>query len=189
MANINEVVLTVFPCPIETEDKLIRARDRSRLPHITPAEDLPKLLYIAIRSRAYPAISEKGLHSGGRPYLLLCSDKEMAQRIGQRQDQHPVLLTVQVARSVERGTVYQSYGQDLYMADAIYPETFRGPPLPKEKPSRAAKQEPIPTEPKTPGSYFPDLWPPDEPKRPRRNEKDWKKDRRLARRHKSKRQG
>jgi putative RNA 2'-phosphotransferase len=190
MAHLNEVVLTVVPSPIEINDKRIRARDRSKSPQITLAEQLPKLLYIAVRNRAYPAIIERGLHAGDQGYLVLSSDADMAQRMGQRRDQHPVMLTVQVARSTEMGTQYQKYGENLYLTDLLLPNTFSGPPLPKEKSAPVPpKKTTKPVIAKTPGSYFPDLLPPNEPKRPRRKEVEWKKDRRRARRHKYKEQG
>lgn len=190
MAHLNEVALTVVPSPVEIHGNRIRALDRSHLPQLTPAVQLPKLLYIAVRNRAYPAVIEKGLHSRNQGDLLLSSDLEMARRIGQRRDQHPVMLTVQVSRSRERGTRYQKYGQGLFIADILYPDTFSGPPLPKEKSAPApSKKQVIPSHAKTPGSYFPDISPPNEPGKPRRKEADWKKDRRRARRHKYREQG
>lgn len=190
MAHLNEVALTVVPCPIEMQDKRIRASDRSQLPQITQADHLPKLLYMAVRNRAYPAIIENGIHTGDQGYLVLSSDVEMAVRMGQRRDQHPVMLTIQVARSTEMGTQYQKYGESLYLTNALLPNTFSGPPLPKEKSAPApSKKPPEPVVAKTPGSYFPDILPPNEPKRPRRKEVEWKKDRRRARRHKYREQG
>lgn len=185
MAHLNEVALTVVPSPIEINGKRIRARDRSQSPLITQAEPLPKLLYIAVRNRAYPAIIDRGLHAGNQGYLVLSSNADMAKRLGQRRDQHPVMLTIQVAHSMEMGTRYQKYGENLYLTDILLPNTFSGPPLAKEKSTPApSKKTAEPVAAKTPGSYFPDLSPPKEPKRPRRKEVEWKKDRRKARKHK-----
>jgi putative RNA 2'-phosphotransferase len=190
MAHLNEVSLTVVPSPIEINGKRIRAHDRSQSPQITYAEQLPKLLYIAVRNRAYPVINEKGLHAGDQGYLVLSSDAQIAKRMGQRRDQHPVMLTVQVARSTEMGTQYQKFGENLYLTDLLLPNTFSGPPLPKEKHAPAqSKKASEPVVAKTPGSYFPDLLPPNEPKRLRRKEVEWKKDRRRARKHKYREQG
>lgn len=187
LSHIKEVSLSVTPSPIEIRENSLRASDRSKLPEIKYADPPPKLLYTAVRRRAYPAAIEKGLIAGSRPHLLLSSDREFALRIGKRIDNEPVILTVQVADSMDKGTLFHQYGDRLYLADSISPGTFSGPPLPKEKPvpeksGKAAE----PLKPKTPGSYFPDLSPPDNPKRPRRKEKAWKKDRRNARKHKQK---
>lgn len=190
LAHLNEVALTMVPCPIEMQDKHIRASDRSQLPQITPADQLPKLLYVAVRNRAYPAIIEKGLQTGNQGYLVLSSDIEMAKRMGQRRDQHPVMLTVQVARSTEMGAHYQKYGESLYLTNSLLPNTFSGPPLPKEKSTPApSKKTTEPVVAKTPGSYFPDILPSNEPQRHRRKEVEWKKDRRRARKHKYSEQG
>lgn len=185
MAHLNEVALTVLPSPIEIHDNRIRACNRTQLPQATQAEKLPKLLYIAVRNRAYPAIIEKGLHKGDQGYLVLSSDVEMARRMGQRRDQHPVILTVQVARSTQMGARYQEYGESLFLTDSLLPDTFNGPALPKEKTASVPSKKSIePVVAKTPGSYFPDISPQNHPKRSRRKEVEWKKDRRRARRHK-----
>ena len=188
LANLKEVAMTVVPSPIEIQDNRIRAHDRTQLPTITDVLQPPKLLYLAIRNRAYPYVAENGLPAGNRPSLVLSSNEKMALRIGQRRDQHPVMLTVQVAKSLQQGTRFSQYGEHLFLADTIYPNTFSGPPLPKEKPGRIQSgTAPEPTRPKTPGSYFPDLSLPEPSPRKRRKEIEWKKDRRKARKHKSRR--
>lgn len=185
MGHFNEVAISMVPPPIEIEEDRIRASDRSQLPIMTQAEQMPKLLYFTVRQRAYPAVSEKGTTAGSRPHLVLSSDITMAQRLGRRIDNQPVMLTVQVQRAIERGAQFQRYGESLYLADRIDVGTFTGPALPKEKPEKAKPQKaPEPVQPKTPGSYFPDLTQPAGTQRKRRKEIDWKKDRRRARRHK-----
>lgn len=189
MAHLREVSFAVTPSPIEMEEGKIRARDRNLLPKIGPGIDLPKLLYLAVRRRAYPSLVEKGLpHHAGRPRLVLSANEAMALRIGRRKDNQPVLITVQVEASAYKGTYFQKYGEALFLADAIYPGTFHGPPLPKkESAPPKAKKNPEPEVPKTPGSYFPDLSPAAEAKR-RPKKGDWKKERRQARRHKARQQ-
>ena len=190
MGHLKEVSYTQMPSPIEMDDKMIRANDRTLLPKIEPGIDLPKLLFLAVRRRAYPSMVDRGLpYQTDRPRLVLSADEAMALRIGRRRDQQPVLVTIHVEASTAKGTYFQKYGAGLFLADAIYPGTFHGPPLPKEKPIQPrAKKKSEPEQPKTPGSYFPDLTPPPESKN-RRKEADWKKDRRKARRHKARQQG
>jgi putative RNA 2'-phosphotransferase len=189
LGHLNEVAMAVSPAPVEIEGNRIRARNREKLPLITDITHTPKLLYLAIRRKAYPAVIEKGLAVGGRPPLVMSSDEKMARRIGLRRDQHPVMLTIHVAKSLQHGTRLKQYGDHLFLADAIYPDTFSGPALPKEKPNRIqSKTPPEPAAPKTPGSYFPDLSQSPESKSLRRKEIEWKKDRRKARKHKSRQQ-
>jgi putative RNA 2'-phosphotransferase len=188
LPHLKEISYTIAPSPIEMDEGMVRARVRTLLPKIEPGIDLPKLLYLAVRRRAYPAVMERGIpYHTDHPRLVLCSDEAMALRIGRRRDHQPVMLTIHVETSAEKGTYFQKYGQGLFLVDAIYPGTFHGPPLPKEKPmSSKGKQRSEPEQPKTPGSYFPDLSPPTGNKG-RRKEADWKKDRRKARRHKARR--
>lgn len=188
-AHLNELSVTAAPCPIEIQGNRVRARRRSQLPKISVSPELPKLLYTAVRCRAYPSAAENGIRAGEGEYLVLCTNTKMAERMGKRRDNHPVILTVQVSPALDAGTRFYSYGDNLYLADAIYPNTFTGPALPKERPAAAnARTTASPPEPKTPGSYFPDLSPPNASKR-RRKEADWKKERRRARRHKTRQQG
>ena len=60
-AHLNEALIVPGKPVIEIDGSRIRALDRSRLPKADEPGDLPKLLYIAIRSRAYPAVLDKGL--------------------------------------------------------------------------------------------------------------------------------
>jgi putative RNA 2'-phosphotransferase len=189
IAHLKEISYAIAPSPIEFHEGMVRARDRTRLPKIEPGIVLPKLLYLAVRRRAYPVILEKGLpYHSDRPRLVLSADEAMAQRIGRRRDQQPVLITLHVASCADQGTYFQKYGEGLFLADAIYPGTFHGPPLPRIEttPSKPDK-EAEPAIPKTPGSYYPDLSP-EAVSKPRRNKAEWKKDRRAARRHKARQQ-
>lgn len=196
-AHLKEVALTVVPCPVEMEAGLIRASARERLPRKRIPEALPKLLYIAVRTRAYPTVSERGLQSGSRPHLILSSSRDMALKLGHRIDTEPVLLTVNVAQSLGSGTDYKQYGELLYLADAIPAATFSGPPLPKEKPpaNKPQKPQPAPRNP-NPGSYFPEFHGDAETSRSgqpkggkgRKKGADWKKARKMERKHKARQQ-
>lgn len=189
-AHLNEALIVPGKPVIEIDGTRIRAVDASRLPVVGEPGELPKLLYIAIRPRAYPAALERGLSPPPGRYLTLSADEAMALRIGRRLDNHPILLTVQVNESVKNGTCFQKYGRMLFLADRIHPGTFSGPPLPKTKPDATASSG-IADAPqiRTPGSYFPELEPAQSARHQpssasRRKEPQWKKDRRQARRHK-----
>lgn len=193
MAQLEQLAIIMRPAPIEIKERLIRAKNRDRLPAITVPEDLPKLLFIPVRRRAYGTVLEKGLFAGDRAHLILSSDQTMANKLGARLDNHSILLTVQVARSQSEGTSYRRYGETLYLADRIAPGTFTGPAPPKEKAVPVSKTaEVLPTEPKTPGSYFPQMGPANEDKKALKRERRQRKialekERRLARKQKSRR--
>lgn len=191
IAHLNEVLIAQPNPSIEIEGNRIRAVEKSLLPVAGQPHGLPKLLYIAIRTRAYPLIIDKGLSATHPRHLILSMDMAMAMRMGRRHDNNPTLLTVQVADSMERGTRFRQYGRILFLADRIYAGTFNGPALPKAKPDGAASTPPVITpHAKTPGSYFPNLDPPPAAKHhispgSRRKEPEWKKARRQGRKHKA----
>ena len=189
--HLNEALIVPENPVIETDGERIRALDTSRIPMAEEPGDLPKLLYMAIRTRSYPAAVDKGLSAPPGRKLTLSTDREMALRIGRRVDNHPTLLTVQVRESIKNGTCFQQYGPVLFLADRIHPGTFSGPALPKTKPEPATPRFTA-DEPRarTPGSYYPELgtaqpvrYQP--PSALRRKEPQWKRDRRQARRHKT----
>jgi putative RNA 2'-phosphotransferase len=195
-AHINSVLLMKQPSSLEINENenCIRASQRDQMPALSVPDALPKLLYTPVRRRAHQSIHGNGIRPSGLPYILLSSDISMAERLGQRIDNEPVLLIVQTAMATGAGTLFRQFGELIYLADFIAPGTFSGPPLPKEPPeapSSRLKQEPQRNE--TPGSYFPDLssnplTQPSKQQRHRRNDADWKKQRRLARKEKERQQ-
>ena len=155
-SHLEEVRLTQANPPVDIEDNLIRARDRERLSVPKAASDLPKLLYTCVRRKAYPFVSTKGIMKSDGD-VVLCADRETAERIGKRIDRTPVTLTVQVQKSLRRRVRFFSSGETLYTAAAIPAGCFTGPPLPKEKPDLTPPADMVPATPKKPGSYTIDL--------------------------------
>jgi putative RNA 2'-phosphotransferase len=188
--HLKALVLTERTASIEIEDTMIRTRIRDQLPQPASPRQWPKLLYLTIRQRAYPTALEKGIKPSGAPYIILSNNQTMAQRLGHRIDNEPVMLTIRVAEAQAKGVHFQQYGELLFLADYIPLDCFNGPPLPKEKSESTAPK--ISLQRTSPGSFFPDFTLPDKPgspphARPKRKEIDWKKDRRQARREKARR--
>ena len=187
-AHLNEALLSLRMAEFEIIDRHIRASDRSRLPGIVPATDLPKLLYTCVRRRAYPHVCRKGLSAAGESRILLTVEKPMAEKIGRRKDSQPVLLTVQVESSREQGVSFDRFGEQLFLSDFIPAGCFSGPPLPKEK-AAADKQLPPRSVPTEAGTYRPDPARPavapaaagKERKRAKRQPPEWKRARRRQR--------
>jgi putative RNA 2'-phosphotransferase len=202
-SHLNELIMICRPSPIEIQDNLIRAADRTELPRPVAVEtDLPKLLYVSVRQRSHPAITEYGINPvGGIPFVVMSSTKEMAARLGHRIDNNPVLITVQVTESLGAGVAFQRYGDHLYLATHLPPGTIISPPLSKtfdkKKSEKGKNQTQKPDEPgqkKMPGSVFPDpsrffTAPMESDQSNRRKTSDWKKQRRQARKYKRKQQG
>jgi putative RNA 2'-phosphotransferase len=189
-SHIDEIVLTQLAPEIEIVDNRVRARFREYLPVPQLLEGPPKLLYTCIRRRAYFVVLEKGVVAAEGEKVALAAAPDLALRIGKRRDPHPVLLTVNVEQALTQGIVLLRFGELIYLADAIPPGCFTGPPLPKEKPvavkpvvepERASRHD-AGTFVLDPSRFDPNSRKSD-PTRKRR-EQDWKKDRRQQRKHK-----
>ena len=190
---IREVIYTLSAPPVEMENDLIRAVDRSRLFLPEIAATLPKLLYFPIRRRAYPVLLEKGLRpadAGNR--IILAAGIPMAQRLGRRIDPFPVILTVNSDHARKNGATVWRFGQQLFLSDGLPLGSFSGPPLPRHRPEPKKTDMPPPLDmPKTPGSFL--LDPSIDPvskahaKREQRKHKNqWKQDRKRISRNKVK---
>jgi putative RNA 2'-phosphotransferase len=157
-SHLDEILITFSDPPFELLNNFIRANQRQHLPKLEHASALPKLLFTCIRRKAYSHVSAKGIYPTIYPRVILSAYRDLAERMGRRLDPHPILLTVQVQPSRQKGIVYYQAGESLFLADFIPPDCFQGPPLPKEKPPvKKAAQTERPAEPKMPGSYFIDL--------------------------------
>ena len=154
-SHLDEILITLPDHAFEVADRAIRSKVRDRLPPHTYASVAPKLLYTCVRQKAHPHVNVKGIRPAGFSHIILSSDRDMAERIGKRIDQAPVLLTVNVQQSQAKGVVFFQAGQTLYLADFIPEGCFTGPALPKEKPG-TAKSTPKeqPDQPQTPGSFL-----------------------------------
>jgi len=157
-AHLDEILFTLPDPSFEISDSLIRAKYRRHLPEHTYEPDLPKLLYHCVRQKAYPHVYTKGIHPTGSSRVILSSNLSLAQRMGGRIDRSPILLTVQVQSCLDKGVVFFTAGEALFLADFIPPGCFNGPPLPKEKPVVAKTDgQQKPDLKKTAGSFFIDL--------------------------------
>jgi putative RNA 2'-phosphotransferase len=141
-SHINEILYTASDPPFEIQDERIRAIDRDDLPRPTEANKPPKLLYTCVRRKAYPHVSERGISPLGHSQVILSSSRLMAERLGKRMDTTPVVLTIQVEKSVNQNVVFYQMGNTLFLSERIPPGCFSGPPLPKQKPEQKQNREP-----------------------------------------------
>lgn len=180
-SDLDEIILAVSQPPFEICDKLIRATDRKKLPEIVAALQPPKLLYTCVRKKAHRFAIENGLFPVGHTQVVLSGNAELAMKIGRRFDGEPVLITVQVAKALEKGVAFSQMGDEIYLTETIPVGCFNAPALPKEKAVVNKPKAPVEKEEPTPGSFFPDLSPKKEHKNKefRKKKKDiaWKKER------------
>jgi putative RNA 2'-phosphotransferase len=156
-SNIDEILITLIDPPIEIVGNAIRSKNREHLKERLFLEHPPRILYTAIRQRAYPSSIERGIRPMGRAHVILASEKEMAQRIGKRVDRQPTILTVNTFAAIQNGSLFFQCGENLFLSRYIAPDCFTGPPLPKE-PGETVKKEAVRPRQrdKTPGSFFPE---------------------------------
>jgi putative RNA 2'-phosphotransferase len=159
-SHLAEVILSLTAAPIEISENRIRARSREALPPTTAAEALPKVLFTAIRRRAYTVVLERGVQAADNARIVLSPSREVAERLGKRIDPEPVILTVLVPVCRNQGVTFAQAGEGLFLADRIPPGGFSAPLLPlekraetrpPEKPADASKRS------ETPGSFVLDL--------------------------------
>jgi putative RNA 2'-phosphotransferase len=156
--HLDEILITITDPSFEIVGNTIRAKNRQHLPTHTYAAAPPKLLYHCVRQKAYPHVAVKGINPTGHARVILSADPLLAERIGRRIDRTPVLLTVQVQECHDRGVVFFTAGEALFLVDFVPPDCFRGPPLPKEKFDSARSAKPKKPAQKVPaGSFFIDL--------------------------------
>jgi putative RNA 2'-phosphotransferase len=157
-AHLNEVLLTIPDPGFEIDGNLIRPTGSAASALPKEAVDLPKLLFTCVRRRAYLHVIEKGITPTSHSQIVLSDDMALAERIGRRSDASPVVLTVQVAQACKHGVRFQAAGKNIYLADEIPPDCFRGPALPKEREKKPAEPE-VPERKRsaTPGSFALDI--------------------------------
>ena len=153
-AHINEIMITLPNHGLEIADPLIRAQNRENLPKQSFALDPPKLLYTCVRKKAYPHVLNKGIRPTGFSKVILSSNSDLAERMGQRSDHDAVLLTVQVSQSEDNGVVFFQAGESIFMTEYIPPGCFSGPPLPKELPDTRQADKLPKKGPKMPAGSF-----------------------------------
>jgi len=131
-SHINEVLLGKDRHLFQTGDNQIRTAERRWQFDIDkPSQPLPKLLLTPIKRKAHPVVMEKGLKSGQGKYLVLSPDIKMAERIGSRRDQKPVLLEIMADAAQSEGVLFYPFG-NLFLSSEIPPRFIAGPPVPKE---------------------------------------------------------
>jgi len=129
-SHIQEVLIGKDRPLFEYQADRIRARDRrwSFNPETRPPS-MPKILFTPVRRRAHLNALEKGLRSDR--YLVLTPDREMAERIGRRRDQTPVLMEIMTDPAQEQGIAFSPFGQ-LVLTPEIPARFISGPPVSKE---------------------------------------------------------
>jgi putative RNA 2'-phosphotransferase len=153
-SHVHELLPNESDPTVELAGNRIRAVDRSHLPVPVIITAPPKLLYVCVRHKAYAHVLENGISASAYWRVVLSSDKDMALRIGRRNDPKPVLLTVYCNACMEQGIVFYQAGGVLFTAEYIPKGCFSGPaPTLEKDPKHQQTPVPLAQIPKTPGSF------------------------------------
>lgn len=183
--HIDDIFSSLPDFQIEIKDSFIRTKNINNLPERLMAVNPPKLLYTCVKKKAYASVLENGINPVGSEKVVLSSTAEMAERIGKRFDQSPVLLTVHVRKALDGDVAIYTSGE-LFFSGHLPPSCFTGPPLPKQKEEPKPADKQMKFAPKTmPGSYILNIEPDEEKKRRtqlqrKKKEVNWKKERKRS---------
>ena len=128
---INELLMSDERHHFEANEKGIRTVSRHwELNLHIPADHVPPILYTPIRRKAHYTVIDDGLGSRDNMYVLT-AQKDMAERIGKRRDQKPVIMEILAGKAKEEGIDFYPFGE-LFLASQIPPRCIAGPPVPKD---------------------------------------------------------
>jgi putative RNA 2'-phosphotransferase len=153
-SHLTEVILQDKEGLFEIAERKIRSKKRGFAP---PAEkdalaNPPKLLFKGVKRKAYPSVLTHGLVPALGDHVVMTTDRELAARIANRQDQRPMIVEIRAQAAGESGTAFFAFGDCLYVADTIPARFINGPPLPKDV---SEQREPArPREDFMPGSFL-----------------------------------
>jgi len=190
-SHINEVLLGKDRSLFQSDEKKIMVCDRQwKMDLDEESKTVPKILFAPVRRKAHPVVMDKGLKSGQRTYQVLCTDKDMALRIGKRRDQNPVLLEILASVAAGRGVSFQAFGT-LFLSPFIPAEFISGPPVSQEilesLKQAKEKKEQLKSKPSdfAPGTFPLDAARDPDPRRRAKGKKrkGWKENARKMRRH------
>jgi putative RNA 2'-phosphotransferase len=192
-SHLNEILYSIANPPFEIADNRIRAKHRDHLPRPDVTRDLPKLLYTYIRRKAHPIVMDNGIFPSGYHQVVLSAKRDLAERMGKRSDPQPVILTVHVQKSLDKGVRFYQAGGSLFLAASIPSDCFSGPALPKEKPEKLKQiQTQSAKQPETAGSFLIDLGDTGTQQtvggKSKKKERDWKGNKKRLKKHKRKRE-
>jgi len=149
--NINEVLMGEDRGLFETAEGRIRTVERQWAFNREDKAELPsKILFLGIRRKAHPVVMDRGLRMIEGSGYILSPDRAMAERIGKRRDQQPVILEIMADAARTEGFSIRRFG-DLFLAEEMPVRFIAGPPVPKsvvrareEKGAKKKEQEIFP---------------------------------------------
>lgn len=147
---LRDAAVRVAPDDLELDEGRLRSRQRTP-PRPELGADPPAHLFVGVRRRAWPVLIRHGLAADSNGPVMLADVEDLARKLGSRRDAEPVLVTVQAQAAMERGAMFSSWGEHLFLADWVPAECLMGPPV-EERP---APKKPAGPKPKPQGPVLP----------------------------------
>ncbi len=149
--SINEILMGEDRGLFETAEGRIRAVERAWASDWEDRAELPsKILFLGIRRKAHPVVMDRGLRMIEGSRYIMSPDRAMAERIGRRRDQQPVILEIMAEAAGSEGVPIRRFG-GLFLAEEIPVRFIAGPPVPKrvvrareEKEAKKKEQDLLP---------------------------------------------
>jgi putative RNA 2'-phosphotransferase len=189
LSHVTEIPLMLDSSPVEIDSGRIRTVDGALRPRPEPCPDPPRLLYTCISRKSHPVVNTHGIRPTCHHRVISTSDPNLAVQWGKRRDSHPVSLTIQTAAAMEKGIRFYRLGEHLFLSDAIPPECFTGPPLPKESIKEKAQRKTEPLEQyarqSRAGTFFLNPSPAEPKSKSDRKDRSWKHHKKRLRRNKT----
>jgi len=106
-----------------SDGEKIRARYGHSIPVNLDLEPVrpPEVLYHGTAERFWPAIQKDGLHSRGRNYVHLSTDRKTAKQVGRRHGK-VVILAVQAQKMHASGRTFYNPSPGVWLVDSVPPE-------------------------------------------------------------------
>jgi putative RNA 2'-phosphotransferase len=162
-SHIKELSYLGLDLPFHLDEKLLRLKDKTPLPHYPLVEPPEKLFYACGRKR-HLVISRHGLRcSPNRSFIPLLADEDLALRTGLRRDPEPVMIQIDTKKACLGGILFREAGNVLYLAESVPPDCLILPLIREEElervNSRKRKEEKTlkPKIPLSPGSFDLDI--------------------------------
>lgn len=157
-STIRELTLLGIELPFALDGNLLRLRPEFALPAYPPATYVPARLYFGLKPKNMAHAQKIGLISTRRPFIAVCSERELALRIARRDEKTPLPIEILAWEACLTGLSFLAAGPHLYLAESIPAQFILFPKVRQDLaerlagPARKPKVQPSPHP--APGSFI-----------------------------------
>lgn len=118
-SHLRELTFLPVAMPIALAGNRLYIRSGYPIPDYPPCDQPPARLFYACPRKRYGFVPQNGLVAGGRRFLTVTSDRDLALRIGQRRDPKPVLIEVDARSAAGDGVLFRAAGHALFLVESV----------------------------------------------------------------------